>query len=114
MTEMRNTNQRALALENRILAFAKACRAFVGAKRSSAISMEDVKQMVRTSGMIGVNYLDAQDAVNQDEYTHSIRIAKKEARETIYWLRLLDAPESLTSEAAELVYILGSFLEKSR
>lgn len=70
--------------------------------------------MVRSSGSIGANYLEANEAISKKDFLHRLRIAKKEARETIYWLRLLDAPDALIKEASELMHILGAVLAKSK
>lgn len=114
MTEIRNTKQRQYDLETRVLEFAKACRKYVKTLKPSIISIEDGKQMVRSSGSVGANYLEANEAISKKDFLHRLRIAKKEARETIYWLKLLEAPEPLIKEASELMHILGAILEKSK
>lgn len=114
MTEIRNSKQRTYDLEDRVIAFAKACRVFVRSQKSTVISIEDGKQIVRSSGSVGANYLEANEAISKKDFLHRLRIAKKEARETIYWLKLLDAPESLMKEASEIMHILGAILEKSK
>lgn len=114
MTEVRNSKQRQFDLEDRVLAFAQDCRLFVKSLKPSVATIEDGKQMVRSSDSVGANYLEANEAISKKDFLHRLRIAKKEARETIYWLKLLEAPEPLIKEASELMHILGAILVKSK
>jgi len=107
-------------LEDRTLAFAKAVRLFVKLLEHTLGNYEDAKQVIRSSGSIGANYIEANEALSRKDFVLRIKISKKEARETIYWLKLLDVKEahekrrqSLIQEATELMKILGSILDKS-
>jgi len=42
-----------------------------------------------------------------------LKIARKEAKETIFWLKLVDAPDALINEATELKKILSAIIDKS-
>jgi four helix bundle protein len=46
-------------------------------------------QLGRASISIGANYEEAQGAVSKRDFTHKIGISYKEARESVYWLRIL-------------------------
>ena len=46
-------------------------------------------QIVRSVTSIGANYSEAQDASSKRDFVNKIYIAKKEASETVYWLKLL-------------------------
>jgi four helix bundle protein len=46
-------------------------------------------QVARSSVSIGANYEEAQGAVSKRDFTNKIGISYKEARETLYWLRIL-------------------------
>lgn len=48
-----------------------------------------LNQLIRSSSSIGANVCEAQEAESKKEFIHKIIIAKKEARETRYWLRLI-------------------------
>jgi four helix bundle protein len=50
------------------------------------------KQLVRSGTSIGANVEEALGGVSDKDFLHKLSIAYKEARETIYWLRLLQAP----------------------
>ncbi|MDB5268877.1 MAG: four helix bundle protein [Hymenobacter sp.] len=49
------------------------------------------KQLVRSATSIGANAEEATGAISTADFTSKISIAYKEARETSYWLRLLQA-----------------------
>jgi four helix bundle protein len=83
---------------------------------------EDVKQVVRSSGSTGANYIEANESLSKKDFRMRIRIAKKESKETRFWLRLLDthnAPslekecDALIQESTELTHIFGAILQKS-
>ena len=80
------------------------------------------KQLLRSGTSIGANVQEAQAGQSRADFISKNSIALKEARETLYWLRLLAAteiaPESrllpLRTEAEELTRILGSIIVKAR
>lgn len=47
------------------------------------------KQIIRSGTSIGANYREACEAESAKDFIHKIRISKKEAQETSYWLELL-------------------------
>jgi four helix bundle protein len=109
-------------LEERTYQFARQVRAFVRTLPRTICNQEDVRQVVRSSGSVGANYIEANEALSKKDFLHRIRISRKEAKETRYWLRLLDAQEDpkrnaerdrLIQEATELMLIFGSILKKS-
>jgi four helix bundle protein len=108
-------------LEERALQFAKRVRLFVKSLPRTVANFEDVKQVVRASGAVGANYLEANESLGKKDFLMRLRIARKEAKESIYWLRLLDTgPEAtvatkcndLIQEATERMKILGAILRK--
>jgi len=84
--------------------------------------MSDGVQLVRSSGSVGANYIEAQEAMSKKDFGLRIKICRKEAKESRYWLTLLDpVPPSLESErgrliqeATEFVKIFSSMVEKIR
>jgi four helix bundle protein len=46
-------------------------------------------QLVRSGTSMGANYEEARAAESRADFAHKVSIAAKEARETIYWLRLV-------------------------
>jgi four helix bundle protein len=81
-----------------------------------------VKQVVRSSGSIGANYIEANEALGKKDFKMRLRISRKEAKETRYWLRLLDVGtesvllndrDKLIQESNELLKILSAIINKS-
>ena len=77
--------------------------------------------MVRSSGSIGANYIDANEKVGEKDLKYRLKISRKEAKESIYWMRLIlnsneniDREENnrLINEALELRKILSAILNK--
>lgn len=109
-------------LEDRTLTFAKNVRAFVKKLHKTTGNIEDGKQLVRSSGSVGANYIEANEALSKKYFIMRIKICRKEAKESRYWLKLVDIKDnqklekeghSLLKEATELMNIFGSILRKS-
>ena len=122
MNDAQNTNRRKFDLEERTTEFAKQvvrlCKTFPQNSINSRIN----GQVVGSAGSIGANYREANDALGKKDFTHRLKISRKEAKETIYWLELAKEsnPESgiqidpLIQEASELKNILSAIIIKSQ
>ena len=107
-------------LEDRTFKFAKDVRAFVRQLPRSAIHGSDSDQVVRSSGSIGANYIEAQEALSKKDFAMRVKISRKEAKETKYWLSLLDGVpsqlqrehERLIGEVTELLKIFSAIILK--
>lgn len=69
---------------------------------------------------MGANYIEANESLGKKDFLMRIKICRKEAKETRYWLRLIDVGENLNDkrqvleqEATELMKIFGSIISKS-
>ncbi len=109
-------------LENRTYEFARSVRAFVKRLPRTVCNAEDVRQVVRSSGSVGANYIEANEALSKKDFRMRIRISRKESKETRYWLRLLDSQDAetvnterdkLVRESTELMNIFGAILKNS-
>lgn len=109
-------------LEERTYEFARRVRSFVKRLPRTICNIEDVKQVVRSSGSIGANYIEANESLSKKDFRMRIKISRKESKETCYWLRLLDIGDDgrlaverdkLVQESTELMKILASILRKS-
>jgi len=108
-------------LEKRSLEFAVSVRKFVLSLPSRPISWEDSKQVIRSSGSIGANYIEACEAISKKDFLYRVKICRKEARETVYWLRIIrtysnaasGSLDILIDEAIQLMKIFGSIIVKS-
>ncbi|MBI3331597.1 four helix bundle protein [Candidatus Peregrinibacteria bacterium] len=114
--------QRPFDLEVRTRTFARNFRAFIKTLPSEPHLWDDIRQLIRSSGSIGANYLEAQEAVSRRDFCHKIKISRKEARESVHWLDLIHVgiPKDkvprciqLKNEAEELVRILTSIVKKT-
>ena len=110
-------------LEERTFQFAKAVRIFVKTLPKTIANIEDGKQLIRSSGSVGANYREANESLSKKDFLMRLKISRKEAKESAYWLRLIHEtnnftnPEdviALTQEATELKKILSAILEKSK
>src|SRR5262249_48599179 len=71
-------------LEERTFRFAKQVRAFVKRLPRTMANIEDVKQVIRSSGAVGANYIEANEALGKKGFRMRIKICRKEAKETRY------------------------------
>ena len=106
-------------LEERTYAFAKEVRTFVRAVQKDIPNIEDCKQVVRSSGSVAANYIEANEALSKKDFLMRAKICRKEAKESRLWLRLIQAGEieemrgKLEQEAHELTGIFGAIITKS-
>lgn len=110
-------------LEQRTFEFARNVRALVKKLPRSPANMEDARELIRASGSVGENYIEAREGLSKKDFAMHIKISRTEARESHYWLRLVDtgaAPaleaerQGLVQEAGELTRILSSIVGKCR
>ncbi len=121
MTKMENPKQ--YDLEDRTFNFAKRVRTLVKKLTKTIGNIEDGKQVIRSSGSVGANYIEANESLSKKDFVMRIKICRKEAKESRYWLRLIDMSgdsayekerQSLTQEAYELMNIFGSILRNTK
>ena len=105
-------------LEERTFEFARRVRAFTKTLSGTISNLEDIRQVIRASGSVGANYIEANESLSRKDFINRIKISRKEAKECGYWLRLLDAggeeqeQRRLIQEANELTKIFGSIYRK--
>src|SRR6266480_1279873 len=115
-----NDDSKRYDLEDRTFEFAKASRAFVKKLPRTIANIEDAKQLIRASGSIGANYIEANESIGKRDFVMKIKTCRREAKESGYWLRLLDCDRNLEptranllTEARELMKIFGAIVRKS-
>lgn len=110
-------------LEERTFIFAKDVRLFIKTLKYSIANEEDSRQVIKSSGSIGANYIEANEALSKKDFVMRIKICRKESKESAYWLRLIketnnlentDEVIRLINEAIELKKIFSSIIEKSK
>jgi four helix bundle protein len=120
MTKKENSKQ--YDLEDRTFEFAKNVRGFVKRLPKTIANIEDGKQVIRSSGSVGANYIEANESLSKKDFIMRIKICRKEAKESRFWTRLIDVGsdqelerdrQALAKEATELMSIFGAILNKS-
>lgn len=108
-------------LEDRTLDFGKKIIRLCGGLEKNVIIIEFIKQIIRSGTSVGANYREANEKLGKKDFIHRLRIARKEAKETTYWLELIleavpqkkDEIMILLKETQELRNILSSIITKS-
>lgn len=89
----------------------------------TVVNHEFQKQLIRASGSVGSNYIEARESLGKKDFVLHLKISRKEAKESAYWLRLLlsanitaagQEGKRLLDEAMELKCILSAIIEKSK
>jgi four helix bundle protein len=120
MTEYQNSKQ--YDLEDRTLQYAKRVRNFLKGLPKTLANIEDGKQLIKSSGSVGANYIEANESLSKKDFIMRIKICRKEAKESQYWLKLVDTNNiqdyekermELIQETMELTNIFGSIIRKS-
>ncbi|HYG16735.1 MAG TPA: four helix bundle protein [Bacteroidia bacterium] len=113
------TEKKKYDLEDRTLAFSKSIRDFIKTCPKSVTNTVYMRQLARSSSSVGANYIEANDSIGAKDKLMRIRICRKEAKESVYWLKLIDTNNDndvnrseLIKEANELMLILGAILKK--
>ena len=115
--------KRRFDLEERTLRFAREVRVLIKKVPKSISNRADLHQLAKSSGSVGANYLEANNALSKKDFVMRVRISLKEAKESGYWLQLLDLSGQtrnleaerlrLIRECDELVRIFSTIIKKS-
>ena len=88
-------------LEDRTFLFAESVRAFVKQLPRTISNTEDVRQLVRASGSVAANWIEADEALSKKDFLMRAKICRKEAKESRLFLRLVDAGSGLIVAARD-------------
>ena len=119
----KSDNGKIYDLEERSHQFAHQVRAFIRRLPRTISNSEDVRQLVRSSGSIGANYIEANESLGRKDFLLHIKISRKESKESRHWIRLLfvdsdaaleEIRERLVQESVELMNIFGAIFQKTR
>jgi four helix bundle protein len=117
-----NETKKKYNLEERTMEFSKNVRRFVRTLPKTISNKEDATQLIRSSGSVGANYIEANESLGKKDFLMRIKIARKEAKESTYWLKLINTNqdqtldknrEILVRESIELMKIFGSIFSKN-
>ena len=110
-------------LGKRTLEFAVAVRRFLKSLPQDKLFFDDARQLIRSSGSVGANYIEANESLSRKDFLYRIKICLKEAKESHYWLKVFrnsaehkdnSQLSSLIAESAQLVRIFASIAKSMR
>ena len=115
-------NSKKYDLEDRTLEFGKRIIRLCKTLPANTINFKLIDQGIRSGTSLGANYREANETETRKDFQFRMRICRKEAKETIYWLKLIieanssmeDRINPLLQETEELVKIFASILEKCK
>ena len=118
--QMPNDQTKKYDLEERTAKFGEETIKFAKIIPINPVTQRIIPQLVASSTSIGSNYCEADDAESGKDFKHKIGIAKKEARETKHWLRMIatatpelkEEAKILWQEAKEIHLIFNSISKK--
>src|SRR5436190_878721 len=76
-------------LEDRFHNFGKRVRDFCLKLKCDIINTEYIRQVIRSSGSVGGNYIESSDDLGKLDEKMKIKISRREAKESIHWLDLI-------------------------
>ncbi|MBI2314800.1 four helix bundle protein [Candidatus Daviesbacteria bacterium] len=108
-------------LEDRTLNFSKKVIDLVKKLSKNSVNFELISQVVRSAGSVGANYREANEALGKKDFYMRVRICRKEAKETKYWLELIlhNNPEfkgiidPLINESTEFIRMFSAMIKNS-
>jgi four helix bundle protein len=117
---MKSNNDKKYDLEERTFVYAKNVTEYVR-NLPKGIGLSEIgKQLVRSAGSVGANYIEANECLSKKDFIMRVKICKKEAKESHYWLNLsipIKIHEStkleLMCESEELQKIFGAIIRNS-
>lgn len=121
MEEAQKTKQ--YDLEDRTFVFAANVRAFIKKLPKTSANFEDGKQLIRSSGSVAANYIEANESISKKDFKFRIKICRKEVKESRLFLLFLDTGNQnalqkesteLVQESTELMKIFASILLKCK
>ena len=110
-------------LEERTFQFAKSVCLFIKSIPKTISNVEYSKQVIRSSSSVGANYIEANESLGKKDFVMHLRISRKEAKESVFWIRLISETnevvfgqkcKELIQEATELKKIFSAIIEKSK
>jgi len=115
---MESSNQ-CYDLEERTLEFAKRIIRMCKALPCNTVNYKLMDQIIRSGGSVGANYREANDSLGKKDFLMRVKISRKEAKETQFWLELIieanpkleDRIKNLIIECIELRKIFSSIIK---
>lgn len=116
------TENKIYDLENRTLEYGKRIIRMCKSLQWNIINKKLADQIMRSGTSVGANYREANETDTKKDFQYRLRICRKEAKETVYWLNLIVEAnphlerrmELLIQETIELIKIFASIIEKTK
>lgn len=113
-----NQKNKIYNLEERTTIFAKNIRDYIKNLPKTLSNIEYAKQLVRSSGSVAANYIEANESLGDKDFKMKIKTSRKEAKESRLWLELSEPldkniayQKGLMQEATELIRIFSAILK---
>ncbi|MDD5469893.1 MAG: hypothetical protein PHO92_03820, partial [Candidatus Peribacteraceae bacterium] len=109
-------------LRGRTSTFARDARTFIRKTPRTLASLSDCRNLVRSSGLLGASYIDADESGSREEFLRNMGNCRRQARQSAHWLALLEGDleerseemrEGLLKQAGELERIFGAIIGKT-
>lgn len=107
-------------LEDRTELFAKKVRDYTKALSKSTPHIEYTKQLIRSSGSVAANYIEANESLGNKDFKMKVKICRKEAKESRLWIELTEPDQelmkikiSILDEASQLIRIFSTILKNT-
>jgi four helix bundle protein len=126
-TQMTNKSNNAKSLnydlDTRSMEFATKVAKLVLSLTQNQVAKEYSRQLIRSSASIGANIEEADGTLSKRDFINKLGIARREARESKYWLKLInnvglssdkELLDYLIKASTELLLILSSIINKTR
>ncbi len=116
---MNPSSEKKYDLEERTFQFAKNVKDYIEKLPRSLTNIEIGKQLMRSAGSVGANYIEANESLSKKDFVMRVKISKKEAKETKYWLNLSNPHKKherdkieLMCESEELMRVFAKIIQK--
>ena len=115
-------NNKRYDLDERTLNFSKRIINLAKSLPKNQINFNLVSQIIRSGTSVGANYREANETSTRKDFLYRARICRKEAKETLYWLNLINESNPtfikrtklLSQETTELIKIFAAIIIKSK
>lgn len=109
-------------LESRTFSYSQNVRYFIKLLKPADAFKNDVIQLIRSSGSVGANYIEANESLSKKDFVMRLKICRKEAKESSYWLNLIGKQNNifveekrmeLIQESRELALIFNAVIRRT-
>jgi len=110
-----------ISLDERTMNYAIQVKKFTKSLNRNLYNQDDVVQLIRSSGSVGANYIEANECLSKKDFIYRIKICLKEAKESRYWLKVIrnsymhttsDEFDYLIDESTQIIRIFASIVTK--